>query len=47
MVEQFWGPPDDRETYYDGETFIVTYYYYQEGVFIEFYLERVDFIGNL
>lgn len=47
MVEQYWGAPDDRETYYDGDIFLVTYYYNNQGVYIEFYLDRVDFIGNL
>lgn len=47
MVERYWGPPDDRDTYYDGDAFIMTYYYYNEGVFIEFYQDRVDFIGDL
>ncbi|MDM8174450.1 MULTISPECIES: hypothetical protein [Olivibacter] len=47
MVERYWGPPDDRDSYYNGDVFIVSYYYYNEGIFIEFFQDRVDFIGDL
>lgn len=47
MVENFWGAPDDRETYFDGDIFVITYYYYDEGVYIDFVSDVVDIVGTL
>jgi hypothetical protein len=47
MVENFWGSPDDRESFYEGDLLIVTYYYYDEGVYIDFVAGEVDIVGNL
>lgn len=47
MVENFWGPPDDRDTYFDGDIFVTTYYYYDEGVYIDFVSDVVDIVGTL
>jgi|GEM_PF-1355947 len=47
QVENLWGPPDDSETYYDGDVFVRTYYYYDEGVYIDFISDIVDIVGTL
>lgn len=47
MVENFWGPPDDSESFYEGNLYIVTYYYYDQGVYIDFVGDEVDLVGNL
>lgn len=46
-VESYWGLPDDRDSYYDGDIFVVTYYYYDEGVYIDFIDDYVDLVGTL
>ncbi|GAA4807603.1 hypothetical protein GCM10023231_41030 [Olivibacter ginsenosidimutans] len=46
-VESFWGAPDDRDSYYDGDLFVITYYYYDEGVYIDFIDNIVDLVGTL
>lgn len=47
MVENSWGFPDDRESFYEGDLLIVTYYYYDQGVYIDFVGDEVDLVGNL
>lgn len=46
-VERFWGRPDNIETFYEDGLFITTYYYYQQGAYIDFIDNYVDYVGNL